>query len=360
MLFDRGNKREEVNSAAIIIILLIFVVYSFWKNLIDSWQWVNFLFFIIICFVAHFIIKYFEKSRKESPLKLWKQFKYKYPIVTQYEPPKDLSPAEAWLLYNWKVDVTDLTSLIYRWNYEWLIDIKSFQWKDNWKVISKIQLTKLKDMENNRPFFEIEIYNSLFSASPKKIIWDSSQLRYALLLEDLEFHWIKKWWMYRKTWWWILKTIYIVFLILLYISLYQFIKALLGWLWWFWRLWTSVILLILCIFLWWYIDWWSWLKLTDKWAKLAAYIIWYRNFLKGCDENIIKAKLNDDPLFVDKTLPYATAFWLETEFINKVSPLAHDFKAQYIHWKKVTGWVKLLWFLLKSANKDRYNVFYRW
>jgi hypothetical protein len=53
-------------------------------------------------------------------------------------------------------------------------------------------LVKLRDIESSRPFFEVEIFNSIFSVGPTKIIEDSFQIRYALLLEDLEFHGIRK------------------------------------------------------------------------------------------------------------------------------------------------------------------------
>jgi hypothetical protein len=53
-------------------------------------------------------------------------------------------------------------------------------------------LVKLRDIESNRPFFEVEIFNSIFSVESTKIIEDSFQIRYALLLEDLEFHGIRK------------------------------------------------------------------------------------------------------------------------------------------------------------------------
>jgi len=104
------------------------------------------------------------------------------------------------------------------------------------------------------------------------------------------------------------------------------------------------------------------LKLTDKGAKLASYVIWYRNFIKNCDENKIKLFLKDDPLFVDKTLPYATAFWMETEFLNKVSPLKKDRNAKYIMWQKVTIWMKLLVLLLNNKNhqRDKRNFMYGW
>ena len=64
-----------------------------------------------------------------------------------------------------------------------------------------------------------------------------------------------------------------------------------------------------------------------------------RNFIKSCDENKIKLLLKEDPLFVDRTLPYATAFGLETEFLNKISPLRKDWNAKYVRGTKVPSWV---------------------
>jgi hypothetical protein len=40
--------------------------------------------------------------------------------------------------------------------------------------------------------------------------------------------------------------------------------------------------------------------------------------------------LKDDPLFIDKTIPYATAFGIETDFLNKISPLKSDRNAKYV------------------------------
>jgi hypothetical protein len=63
---------------------------------------------------------------------------------------------------------------------------------------------------------------------------------------------------------------------------------------------------------------------------LASQLIGYRNFIKSCDEKKIELLLKDDPLFIDKTLPYATAFGVETEFLNKISPLKSDRNAKYV------------------------------
>lgn len=358
MWFKKKNKREEVNSLWVVYVMWIVFLFEMIKLIIQSWEWVNFLILIFISVALYFWIKFINKRRKERPTSLPKKFRNKYLVVPQYIPPKDLNPAEAWLLYNCKVDVSDLTSLIYQWAFEWLISIKSVEAKEDKKRISQIELIKLKEIDETRPFFETEIFNSIFYATHKKTISNSFELRYALMLEDLEIHWIKKWWVVRSWEWKLLKNIYNLLVALLLLSWYLYIR------WWLFvehpGIWIFVLILLLaCIILWWYVDWGK-LQLTDKWAKLASYVIGYRNFIKSCDENMIKLYLKEDPLFFDKTLPYATAFWLETEFLNKVTPLAEDWKAQYVNWQKVTIWMKIIATLLQWSNKSRYDIFYHW
>lgn len=338
--------------------MAILFVFKMIELLIQSWEWVNFIIFLIIGAVAYFAIKYIRHERKEKPAVLPKEFRYKYPIIPQYFPPKDLNPAEAWLLYNCKVDVSDLTSLIYQWAFEWLISIRNVKWTEDWKTLSQIELCKLKEIDESRPFFEKEIFNSIFAVNIKKVITNSFELRYALILEDLEYHWLRKWWISRSKGWKYLNVLFelwIAFSVLL--GYYYFT-------WWLFQypiMWVLILALLLaCILLWWYIDGGK-MKLTDKWAKLAAYVIGYRNFIKSCDENMIKLYLKEDPLFIDKTLPYATAFGLETEFLSKVTPLAEDWKAQYVNWQKVTVWMKVIAALLKSSNnRNKFDFFYHW
>jgi hypothetical protein len=44
----------------------------------------------------------------------------------------------------------------------------------------------------------------------------------------------------------------------------------------------------------------------------------------------LKEFLKQDPLFIDKTLPYAVAFGLETEFLKKVTPLLKDIEQTWL------------------------------
>ena len=352
MRYLNTKEQGKADLTWFIIVLIIYSIFHIRNDIVESWNLKKLVITVISLLVIYLIYKGIEKRKKNKPTSLWKEFEKKYPIVIQYAPPKWINPAEAWLLYNLKVEPTDLTSMIYQWKYENLIDIKTFKWNNSDKEY--VKLIKLDDIPLTRPFFESEIFDSIFASSDIKVIEWAFQLRYALMLEDLEIHWIKKWWVEKISWWKKFDRIYSL-LVGLFIAC---IIILLSWkaIQYSWYLiWISLFLFLLCTFAWWYMyGWWD-LKFTDKWAKLASYIIWYRNFIKSCDENKIKLFLKQDPLFVDKTLPYATAFWLETEFLKKVSPLIKDWNAKYIMWQKVTIWMRILGILFSGSNNDRYE-----
>ncbi len=312
--------------------LIVFFVLFLIRSIIKSGHLVVYVVCLFSWIAIYLVFDWRENKSKSRPASLWKDYEKKYPIIIQYWPPKWINPAEAWLLYNCKVEPTDLTSLIYQWKFEKLIDIKTFQWENSKKEY--IKLIKKEDIPLIRPLFETEIFNSIFSMWDIKVIEWAFQLRYALMLEDLEYHWIKKWWIFRSTLWGKRKYLYNFFVILLFLWVYFLFSS---------EIWHHlpqflillIILFLVCVFLWGFVNGWWNLKFTDSWAKLASHLIGYRNFIKSCDENKIKLLLKEDPLFVDRTLPYATAFGLETEFLKKVSPLKKDRNARYFKWEKV-------------------------
>jgi hypothetical protein len=46
----------------------------------------------------------------------------------------------------------------------------------------------------------------------------------------------------------------------------------------------------------------------------------YKEFLEKVDKKKIEELTKQDPLFVEKSLPYAVVFGIETEFIKKITP----------------------------------------
>ena len=277
--------------------------------------------FSLFLVILNIVLKFKNKKRKNNPAHLSKEFMDKYPIVIQYTPPKGINSAEAWLLYNCKVEPTDLTSLIYQWACDWLIELED---GDDSEGIAKVILKKLKQIPEDRPFFEKDMFNSIFMWNrTSKVISSSNQLKYALFLDDLQIHGVQKWWFKKKKIPLSLKILYVLLILSTVISL--FVKFML----------FPLIFLLLVIISWYIFGNWR-MQLTDKWAELVSYIIWYRKFIKNCDEIQIKSLLEEDPLFVDKSLPYAIAFGLESQFISKTTPLVEDWNAKYLFWKKVS------------------------
>ena len=351
--------KEKNDKLEVLLILFLLTIFLIWKAIVESGHLLFYIACFILWIIAYFSFKFIHKKMVSKPASLGRDYAKKYPIIVQYAPPKWINPAEAWLLYNRSVEPTDLTSLIYQWKFEDLIDIKTFTWTNSGKEY--IKLIKKNDIPLTRPLFESEIFGSIFAMNDIKIIEWAFQLRYALMLEDLEYHWIQKWWLYRKKiesktdydkdkafekldilW------LYSFFILLPFIlDLFNFSINFNTLIWFI----IVAFLFVLCLaLLLWKLDWWAKLKFTDKWAELASQVIWYSQFIKSCDENKIKLLLREDPLFIDRTLPYATAFWMETEFLKKISPLKKDWNAKYVRWTKIPSRVWVLRFLVKDDN----------
>jgi len=359
--FSWFSKKKKNDKWWILVALSLLTIFLIWKAIIDSGHLLFCVVSLILWVVAYFSFEYIQKKRVLKPASLW-VFSKKYPIIVQYTPPKWINPAEAWLLYNLSVEPTDLTSLIYQWKFEKLIDIKTFKWENSKK--DYVKLIKKNEMPLTRPLFESEIFDSIFCMWDVKIIEWAFQLRYALMLEDLEYHWIQKWWIKsvdkknkriktdNKNLEGLLILAYLLMPIILSIldeaGITNNISV--SFVWFLWFLFIILWIIFGWILLYWKNDWWWTLRFTDKWAELASKVIWYSQFIKSCDENKIKLLLKEDPLFIDRTLPYATAFWMETEFLNKISPLKEDWNAKYFKWKKVPAWAWALHFFIKNDD----------
>ena len=82
----------------------------------------------------------------------------KHTLVVQFEPPKDITPAEAGLLWDGKLHKKDLVSLIYHWGANGHLKIRETG-EDDDRSLTLIQLSPLPD--NAKPFEKI-LFNRLF------------------------------------------------------------------------------------------------------------------------------------------------------------------------------------------------------
>ena len=210
--------------------------------------------------------------RKKGGQLRWELAK-KFPVIVQYNPPKGISSAEASLLIHRHAEAIALVSLIYKWAIEWLISIKSEFKKDiNWndnKKIDSITIKKLWEISESAPDYEKKFFK--YFKSTQTI---SSNKDIVISLEKLKA--LETYWKQKK--------------------------------------WFSP-------------------NLTESWAKILAQVLWYRKFLQNCDENQIRTFLKEDPLFINKALPYATIFGIESKLIKKILPIINELNINF-NWYK--------------------------
>lgn len=252
-------------------------------------------------------------------------------IIVQYSEPKWINCSECGLLSEQIALPRHYTCLFYDWAYKWYISIKQEN-KDSFKIIHE------KDIDENVSKYELDFFKSLFkkektdSSSNKNYItiYNSTELSKNFKLEDLEQFWIKKNWFTKissKKWFfsvsWAIIWFFLGFLTNLELNNILFVSLLIEWFsfWLFYSIIFSVFDEKLTK---------SIIKMpfTEKWATIWAEVLWYKKFIKACDEKQLKTFLKEDPLYFDKVLPFAVAFWLDTVFIQKITPLLSEMKIQ--------------------------------
>ena len=293
----------------------------------------------ILCLILLLLIK----TPKETPQTQWElkwELAEKYPTIIQYNPPKWLNSAEVWLLLHRWATYTDILSLIYKRANEWLIRFETSKY-------GALILKKIKDIPESYPEYEDEAFYRIFDDyKDTKQIYEGLNLHLDGSIEILNEHWETQWWLYLKQHS-LFKEIFInpiLFLIFIaskpFIYIFLYILMIFFMLFFFGTYGNIIMIFIFIVFILNYFVWnrishvlWilyrkfkikDSLNETEEWAKLISHILWYREFLKSCDEKKLRLFLENDPLYFDKILPYAIVFGLGTELIDKVKPIMED------------------------------------
>ena len=284
-------------------------------NNILGWVFVLILILTILIIPALLMflsIKFIVKLIKNNQIWIKNDFKEKYPVIIQYNPPKWLNSAEVWILLHRYSNPKDTFSLVYKWAYEWIIKIEV--WKEN----SDFSLVKIKDIPWDYPKYEKELFNDLFVEN-ELILTHGTYLYNKLTNSWLKDYCIDKWRLTKKEMTWC-NNVWCLYVMLVFI-------------------WTPILciifppigfiffLILWCIGFFWWQKWrlyWKDLEETEGWAKLISHILWYKQFLKACDENKLRLFLQEDPLYFDKILPYAVVFGLDTKLIKKIVPIMKE------------------------------------
>ena len=310
--------------SAFIIVYVFYSLYLFFNKGIyhvQSWNW--------------FFAKYFNFKRK----KIWE-----YPIIIQYEWPEDLSSLEMAYLYNFRQFWSNISSVLYKWLYEKRIEIDFHYWKNN-----SIESFDIIDLHSKKMLYldELHIWNLIFNMNKKVSLPSNEFYKNMWKISTFIAHscYIK---------WYIEKCIVIdnsikckillslILLLLCFIFIIYFTIV--------WPRKFAVVALALwidvCFILWifsWFFEhnrvFFTRYRLSEKGKKALALIYGFKYFLEACDEKQIKALLEKDPEYVDKTMQYAAALGVNTEIFKVLIPW-------FIEWVN-TNW--FFWDIWNSA-----------
>lgn len=246
--------------------------------------------------------------------------------IIQYDAPKWVEPPEAGILVDNKLDPKDMTSLIYRWAASKYIKICADDDKNK-----KFYIKKLKDLPESSKDYQKNLFKKIFSNSDdfhfsknkdkfatyllqtqqeltKYIDWEN---RYKtsftnVKLNEYSFKSATKTIIFCVAVVWILGYCFTVTWINSHLnSVWSWMKII-------FRLW---LIWIICTYRWKEKEQW-----TKKWIEFRNHCIWFKEFLDKVDKKKIEELTKQDPLFVEKSLPYAVVFGIETEFIKKITP----------------------------------------
>ena len=263
---------------------------------------------------ASFMSKRYKKNSKND----------KY--IVQYDAPEWIEPPEAGILIDDKLDPKDITSLIYRWASNKYIKICAEDNKNK-----KFYIKKLKKLPDSVKEYQKNLFKKLFS-NGDDFHFSTNKNKFQTYLsqtdKDLKSYIdSQKWYKYdfskviTNTFSFKSDTKTIIFWIAVlwglgYCFTVTWINSTLNsvWSWmirifWIWLVW------IICSYRKKEREQW-----TTKWIELRQHCLWYKEFLEKVDKKKIEELTKEDPLFVEKSLPYAVVFGIETEFIKKITP----------------------------------------
>ena len=86
-------------------------------------------------------------------------------------------------MFNCRVDPVDMTSLFYQWVNDKIIEIKCGVDKTDSKKINSITFVKLKDIPEDYPYYEKELFYNLFKNKDSKYVTENSDLSRVVSLE---------------------------------------------------------------------------------------------------------------------------------------------------------------------------------
>lgn len=236
--------------------------------------------------------------------------KRKVVSVTSYYPPKGIDPAMAGYLIDDSADTHDLVSLIPKWGQEGVIRMEEIP-KKGWFGSSDLKLFKLKEIAEDAPKYEEEMFTGLFKDSGNVVLISSLKESFYTTMnsakENLKFK-AKPFYEEKPQKIKLLTSLGVVFGLIL-IGLCYFIFG--GF--------AATIVGITGAGLWFLTL--NLKKKNPEGSQILSELKGFRQFIKLAETNRIKTLIEDDPNYFEKTMSYALAFGLLKQWAGKFEAL---------------------------------------
>lgn len=246
----------------------------------------------------------------------------KYPI--QYDVPRWMWVSEAWVLVDNRIDAKDITALIYQRAANHYIKI--FKEEDNKK---EFYIKKIKQLPRTSKEYQLNLFNNLFKDSDEfHFSYDRGKLSDYLSTAQKELQSLIKSenWYKNSFFSWIWSsfkrqsaTLVFWTAILWFIPYFWIVTALTN------HLvpvsnWVKIVCFISFILI--ITSYRNYKEETNtkKWQEARNHCLWFKDFLMKVDKVKLETLLKEDPLYIEKALPFAVVFWVDSEFIKNITP----------------------------------------
>lgn len=230
--------------------------------------------------------------------------------VTSYYPPKGIDPAMAGFLIDDSADSHDLVALIPKWGQEGIIRMEEIP-KKGWFGSSDLRLFKLKEVAQNAPKYETEMFNGLFKGNQNEILISTLKESFYTTMnnskEELKID-AKPFYEKKPRKIQLLTSLGVLVgigLVALFFYIFGPIAAV-------------VVGISGAIF------WALTLNLKKKNPQgdmILSELKGFKQFIKLAETNRIKALIQEDPNYFEKTMSYALAFGLLKQWAGKFEAL---------------------------------------
>lgn len=244
--------------------------------------------------------------------RLWYKYGKEYPIIraVQYIPPKELTPSEAGVIIDERADNVDILALLPYWAHNGYILIKKID--KNWSKDDH-ELVKLKNLPGDAPPYEKIVFNELFSSGNEVKVSElenefyqtmskaKTSLKSALNSKDIYYPISIR---YQ------LITGVVSFLLVVAGFLVTFIFGLVsvgiafGL--------SGAIGFVFTNFM---------VKKNQNGVRLYQETLGFKMFVKAAEKDKIERLLKEDPMYFEKTLPYAMVFGYAKSWSKKFEGL---------------------------------------